>query len=112
MAKESKQQGWTAKHRYARISPRKVRLVTSLIANRRTGEALDILRFTQSVFQPIDLGASGPDDHAGARRMDIDRHLVRATLGCRGIAEVTAFFIARRNATRRTSCKATFSATN
>lgn len=37
--------GWTAKHRYARISPRKVRLVTSLIANRRTGEALDILRF-------------------------------------------------------------------
>ncbi len=53
MAKQSKPEGWTAKHRYARISPRKVRLVTSLIANRRTGEALDILHFTQkraSVF--------------------------------------------------------------
>lgn len=44
---------WTSKHRYARISPRKVRLVTSLIAGRPAQDALSILRFTRkraSVF--------------------------------------------------------------
>lgn len=44
---------WTSKHRYARISPRKARLVTSLIAGRPAQDALSILRFTRkraSVF--------------------------------------------------------------
>ncbi len=38
---------WTSKHRYARISPRKVRLVTGLIADRHVNEALDMLKFTR-----------------------------------------------------------------
>ena len=45
--------GWTSIHRYARISPRKVRLVTDLIADRHVDEALDLLKFTRkraSVF--------------------------------------------------------------
>ena len=44
---------WTSTHRYARISPRKVRLVSSLIAGRPADEALDLLKFTRkraSVF--------------------------------------------------------------
>ena len=44
---------WTAKHRFARISPRKARLVVDLIRGRHVDEALDILRFTNkraSVF--------------------------------------------------------------
>lgn len=46
-------ENWTSTHRYARISPRKVRLVTGLIAGRPVNEALDLLRFTRkraSVF--------------------------------------------------------------
>jgi len=44
---------WTSTHRYARVSPRKVRLVSSLIAGRPVDEALDLLKFTRkraSVF--------------------------------------------------------------
>ncbi len=44
---------WTAKHRYARISPRKARLVTGLIANRPVNDALVLLEHAQkraSVF--------------------------------------------------------------
>lgn len=44
---------WTSKHRYARISARKARLVTGLIAGRHVNEALDLLKFTRkraSVF--------------------------------------------------------------
>lgn len=36
---------WTAKHRYARISPRKARLVVALIRGRRCADALEQLRF-------------------------------------------------------------------
>ena len=39
------QRTWTAKHRFARISPRKVRLVVDLIRRRRCDEALEQLRF-------------------------------------------------------------------
>lgn len=39
--------GWTAKHRYARISPSKARLVSELIADRHVDEALDLLKFTR-----------------------------------------------------------------
>jgi large subunit ribosomal protein L22 len=38
---------WKSTHRYARISPRKARLVTELIANRHVDEALELLRFTK-----------------------------------------------------------------
>jgi len=37
---------WQAKHRYARISERKVRLVADLIRGRRCDEAVDLLRYT------------------------------------------------------------------
>lgn len=38
---------WTSIHRYARISPRKARLVTELIGGRHVQEALDLLKFTR-----------------------------------------------------------------
>ncbi len=38
---------WTSTHRFARISPRKARLVTELIAGRHVEEALDLLKFTR-----------------------------------------------------------------
>ncbi len=38
---------WTAKHRYARISPRKARLVADLIRGRHVEEALEVLDFTK-----------------------------------------------------------------
>lgn len=38
---------WKSTHRYARISPRKARLVTQLIADRPVSEALDLLKFTK-----------------------------------------------------------------
>ncbi len=37
---------WTARHRYARISARKARLVAGLIRGRRCDDALALLRFT------------------------------------------------------------------
>ncbi len=36
---------WTAKHKFARIAPRKVRLVMDVIRGHRCSEALDQLRF-------------------------------------------------------------------
>ena len=38
---------WTSIHRYARISPRKARLVTGLIAGRHVDDALDLLKYTR-----------------------------------------------------------------
>lgn len=38
---------FTSKHRYARISPRKARLVTGLIAGRHVNEALELLKYTK-----------------------------------------------------------------
>jgi len=37
---------WQASYRYAPMSPRKVRLVTQLIAGRNVQDALDVLKFT------------------------------------------------------------------
>jgi len=37
---------WNAKHKYARISPRKVRLIADLIRGRNVQDALNILKFT------------------------------------------------------------------
>ena len=37
---------WIAKHRFARISPRKARLITGLIRGRDVQDALNILKFT------------------------------------------------------------------
>ena len=38
---------WTSTHRYARISPRKARLVTQLISGRHVDEALELLKYTK-----------------------------------------------------------------
>jgi large subunit ribosomal protein L22 len=38
---------WTSIHRYARISPRKARLLTGLIADRHVDQALELLKFTR-----------------------------------------------------------------
>ncbi|MGH6631433.1 MAG: 50S ribosomal protein L22 [Burkholderiales bacterium] len=37
---------WSAMHRFARISPRKVKLLIDLIRGRKCGEAMDQLRFS------------------------------------------------------------------
>ena len=37
---------WKAIHRFARISPRKVQLVTDMVRGRNVNEALNILKFT------------------------------------------------------------------
>lgn len=37
---------WTSKHLFARIAPRKVRLVIDLVRGRRCGDAMEQLRFT------------------------------------------------------------------
>jgi len=37
---------WQARHRYARISPRKVRLIADMIRGRDVQDALNILKFT------------------------------------------------------------------
>lgn len=42
----TKPRQWQAVHRYARISPRKVRLVTDLIRDQHVDAARDTLRFT------------------------------------------------------------------
>lgn len=45
MATETKTKLWSAKHRFARIAPRKVRLVMDLIRGRRCSDAVEELRF-------------------------------------------------------------------
>lgn len=37
---------WHAKHRFARISPSKVRLITNLIKGKEVQDALNVLKFT------------------------------------------------------------------
>lgn len=37
---------WLARHRYARISPRKVRLIADLIRGRDVNDAINILKFS------------------------------------------------------------------
>jgi large subunit ribosomal protein L22 len=38
---------WHASHRFARVTPRKARLVADLIRGRHVNQALDILKFTK-----------------------------------------------------------------
>ena len=47
MAEKPDNSMWKSTHRYCRISPRKARLVTALIAGRPVNEALDLLKFTK-----------------------------------------------------------------
>jgi len=52
VATEEKRQ-WRAKHRYARISARKARLVVDLIRGLPVNKAQDILRFTRKRAAPL-----------------------------------------------------------
>ena len=40
------QKSWTSKHMFARIAPRKVRLIIDLVRGRRCGDAMEQLRFS------------------------------------------------------------------
>ena len=59
-------------HRYARISPRKVRPIADMIRGKFADEALEILR-----FQP----------HRGSGELDVTRHEGRDVLERRGSRE-------------------------
>ena len=75
MVKAADTRIWTARHRFARISPRKVRLVADLIRERQVGEALDVLKFTRkraSVFMVNTLKsamANADEDEADMGRL-------------------------------------------
>lgn len=45
-AKKSNLREWTARHRFARIAPRKVRLLIDVIRGRRCDDAVEQLRFS------------------------------------------------------------------
>lgn len=47
-ANDTIENGFMAKHRYARIAPRKVRLVTDMIRGMSCNEAVEQLRFTHN----------------------------------------------------------------
>jgi large subunit ribosomal protein L22 len=58
---------WTAKHRFARISPRKARLVADMIRGRQVDEAMDLLRFTnrrasQFVYRTLRSAVANADE--------------------------------------------------
>ncbi len=44
---------WKAIHRYARISPRKARLIVDMVRGRHVQDALDILKFTPNRAAPM-----------------------------------------------------------
>lgn len=44
---------WTAIHRFARISPTKVRLIADMIRGQRVQDALNILKFTPNRSAPM-----------------------------------------------------------
>lgn len=69
---------FTSRHRFARISPSKARLVTELIAGRHVNEALDLLKFTRkraSVFVEKVLRAAMAD--ADEQEANVSRLYVR-----------------------------------
>ncbi len=69
---------WTATHRYARISERKVRLVADLIRGRDCSEALSLLQFTHKrakVF--VDRVLKSAMANADEQKADVNRLFVR-----------------------------------
>ena len=71
---------WRSSYRYAPISPRKVRLVTQLIAGRGVQDALDVLKFTHkraaSMVSKVLKSAIASADEAQA---DVERLYVSET---------------------------------
>ena len=69
---------WTATHRYARISERKVRLVADLIRGRDCKDALAVLQFTHKrakVF--VDRVLKSAMANADEQKADVNRLFVR-----------------------------------
>ena len=70
--------GFRASHRYARISPTKVRSLADMIRGKRADVALDILkyqpnrgaRFLEKVLRSALGNAMDPDQNAGKRHPD------------------------------------------
>jgi large subunit ribosomal protein L22 len=52
-AAATEQRQWRARHRYARVSARKARLVVDLIRNLPVNKAQDVLRFTRKRAAPL-----------------------------------------------------------
>ena len=64
----------TAKARYVRVSPRKARLVTALVKDKKVEEALNILAFTKKAFAKtlIKLINSAVANAQQNNQMDVD----------------------------------------
>ena len=73
---------WQAKHRYARISSRKVRLVAGLIRGREVQDALNILKFTPNRAAVLvskvltSAVANANENEADVDRLYVDRAFV------------------------------------
>lgn len=67
-----------AKLRYARISPRKVRLVTDLIRGKKVSDALNILTFSRKKSAKVlfDLVKSAVANAESTKNMDVDNLFV------------------------------------
>ena len=76
--------GFTASHRYARISPRKVRPLADLVRGEFAADALDILkvqpqrgaRMLEKVIRSA-LGSAQDPNQTRGRRVDVDRLVVQ-----------------------------------
>lgn len=58
---------WTASHKFARISPRKTRLVVDLIRGKRVQEAMNLLKFTRKraavlIYQVLKSATANADE--------------------------------------------------
>jgi large subunit ribosomal protein L22 len=69
---------WHAKHRFARISPRKARLVAELIRERDVQDALNVLRFTHNrAAQMMTKVLNSAIANADEAEADVDRLFVQ-----------------------------------
>jgi large subunit ribosomal protein L22 len=69
---------WRSSCRYAAMSPRKVRLVTELIAGRSVQDAMDILKFTRKRAAPmVDKVLRAAVADADEQQADVDNLYVR-----------------------------------
>ena len=66
---------WTAKHRFARIAPRKARLVADLVRSRQVQDALNILKLTHNRAATL-IGQVLTSAVAGANEQEADMNLL------------------------------------
>ncbi|MGC9453565.1 MAG: 50S ribosomal protein L22 [Phycisphaerae bacterium] len=69
---------WHSQHRFARISPRKARLVAELIRQRNVQDALNVLRFTHNrASQMVSKVLHSAIANADEAEADVDRLFVQ-----------------------------------